>query len=118
MALLPAVLMAVAGRVLLLGSPGVVRAVAGIGCTVLAAPFVMVLGLPFASGAGVVGVALVSSIGMWLAIGTAAAVRATRRPAVAWREYWVEYAWSAAAVWTGIAVAIVAVDVALGRPVV
>jgi hypothetical protein len=83
---------------------------------VLAAPFVLVVGTLFASSPLSVLLAVVLSVALWLAVGTAAAARATRRPAVAWREYWVEFAWSGAAVWAGVAMGLVAADIALGRP--
>ena len=115
-ALLPAAVVAVAGQALMTGSPGVVRAVAGLACTVLAAPFVLVVGTLFSSSPVSVVLAVVLSAALWLAVGTTAAARATRRPAVAWREYWVEFAWSSAAVWAGIAGGLVTADIALGRP--
>jgi hypothetical protein len=82
----------------------------------LAAPFVLVVGTLFSSSPLSVLLAVGLSATMWLAIGTAAAARATRRPAAAWREYWVEFAWSGAAVWAGIAGGLAAADIALGRP--
>lgn len=115
-AMVPAALLAGVGQALLLGSPGIGRAVAGMACTVLAAPFVLVLGAPFTSSPLTVLLAVALSAALWVGIGTAAAARATRRPAVAWREYWHEFAWSGAAVWTGIAGGLAAVDIALGRP--
>jgi len=53
---------------------------------------------------------------VWLAIGTLSARRATKAPAADWRDYWREYAWLAGGVWIGVVVALVAVNLVLGRP--
>ena len=45
----------------------------------------------------------------------AASVRATKRPAATWRDFWREYLWLATGVWVGVVAALVAADLVLGR---
>ena len=100
---------------LLAGSESVLRGAPGFLLAVLAAPGVLVFGAPLAHGAGVYlgGVAL--SMATWAFFGVLAARRATRRPAATWVDYWRELAWLAGSMWLGLVVALVAVNLALGR---
>jgi hypothetical protein len=106
------------GRLLLHGDHSTGRAALSLGVSVLAAPLVLVVGVPLTTSPSATSTGVVLSVALWAALGLAAAWRATRRPAVAWREFWVEYGWSVAAVWCGVAVGLVVADVVLGRPIV
>lgn len=114
--LLPVGALALLARLVLLGEHGTGRAVVGLVCSVLAAPALLVMGVPLTTSASATTIAWVLSLALWTALGVGAATRATRRPAVAWREYWVEFAWSGGAVWVGVVMGLVIADVVLGRP--
>ncbi|MDO8389308.1 MAG: hypothetical protein Q7V57_02385 [Actinomycetota bacterium] len=94
------------------------RGALGFLCAVLAAPGLLVAGAPLTTGAAMFAGAIGASAVLWLTIGQVAARRATRSPAADWRDYWREYLWLAAGVWLGVVVALVAVNLVLGRPFV
>ncbi|MFZ9629475.1 MAG: hypothetical protein ACO3C1_09020 [Ilumatobacteraceae bacterium] len=117
-ALVPMALLAVIGRLLLRGDHGTTRAVLSLGCSVLAAPFLLVVGVPLTDSTAARASAVALSVVLWAGLGLAAARRATRRPAATWREFWLEFAWSAAAVWVGVVAGLVVADAVLGRPLI
>lgn len=128
---LPAAL-GVLSALLLAGDNSAARGMAGFAFAVLAAPALPVLGVPLRSGTPVVLLGVALSAVLWLALGHLAARRATSvdtmtgrsvswgpsaqegRPS--WGRFVGEYAWMVVAVWVGLAVAVVAVDLVLGRP--
>ncbi|MDP9464224.1 MAG: hypothetical protein M3P52_06345 [Actinomycetota bacterium] len=100
---------------LLRGHTSFVRGIAGFLTAVLAAPGLLVAGAPLRSGRSVYLVAVAGSAVLWMIVGAIAARRATRIPAATWRDYWREYLWLAVGVWLGVVVALVAVNLVLGR---
>jgi len=104
-----AALLALAGD----GSPG--RGVVGFVCAVLAAPGLLVAGVPLATGGGTWALALLGSAALWIALGSVASRRATSTPVASWRDYWRELSWLAIAVWVGVALALVATQLLIGR---
>lgn len=83
---------------------------------VLAAPCLLVAGVPLSSGGNVYVVAIAASVAIWFGVATIAARRATRTPVASWRDFWREYLWLAGGVWLGVAGALLAADLLLGRP--
>lgn len=114
--LLPVGVLALLGRLALVGEHGTGRAVVSLVCEVLAAPALLAMGVPLTTSASATAVAWAASLVLWAVLGIAAATRATRRPAAAWREFWVEFGWSGGAVWLGVVAGLVVADVVLGRP--
>ena len=92
-----------------------VRGVFGFLLAVLAAPCLLVAGVPLTPGAASCVAALVGSALMWLTLGSLAARRATRRPVAMWSDFWREFVWLAAGVWAGVVLALAVVDLLLGR---
>ncbi len=97
------------------GSNGPVRGVSSFLFAVLAAPVLLVAGVPLSHGGGVYLLSALASAAVWFAVGVAASVRATKRPAATWRDFWREYLWLATGVWVGVVAALVAADLVLGR---
>lgn len=95
-----------------------IRGLAGFALAVLAAPGLLMAGMPLSSGTVVLTAAAAASGVLWWVVGTMAARKATRRPVATWGDYWREYLWLAAGVWLGVVLALVAVDLVLGRPFV
>ena len=93
-----------------------VRGLAGFVLAVLAAPGLLMAGMPLASGTDLLIAASAASGLLWWVVGTMAARKATRRPVATWGDYWREYFALAAGVWLGVVLALVAVDLVLGRP--
>jgi len=81
----------------------------------LAAPTLLVAGVPLSSGTAVWTAALLGSIVLWLVLATVAARRATRSPVATWADFWRQYAWLAGGVWLGTVLALVAANLLLGR---
>jgi len=81
----------------------------------LAAPVLLVVGIPLSSGAAVWAAALLGSAVLWLVVATVAARRATRSPVATWADFWREYAWLAGGVWLGTVLALAAANLLLGR---
>jgi hypothetical protein len=81
----------------------------------LAAPVLLVVGVPLSSGAVAWAVALAGSALLWLLVALVAARRATRSPVATWGDFWRQWAWLAAGVWLGTLVALVAANLLLGR---
>ena len=114
-ALLPPGALGVVSLLLLRSHTSLVRGVAGFLTAVLAAPGLLVAGVPLRSGRGVYLAAVVGSAVLWMLIGAIAARRATRVPVASWRDFWREYLWLAIGVWLGVVVALVAVNLVFGR---
>ena len=85
---------------------------------VLAAPVLLVAGVPLSGGPGDHAWAVLASVAMWLLLGVLAARRATRIPAASWRDFWRDYIWLASGVWLGVVGALVAANLLLGRTLV
>jgi hypothetical protein len=100
---------------LLRGHTSLTRGVGGFVAAILAAPGLLVAGVPLRSGSGVYFWSVVGSAALWMIVGTISARRATRHPAASWRDFWREYTWLALGVWLGVVVALVAVNLIFGR---
>jgi hypothetical protein len=114
-ALLPPLVLGCFSLLLLRGHTSLARGVGGFVTAVLAAPGLLVAGVPLRSGRNVYLFAVVGSAVLWMIVGTIAARRATRHPAASWRDFWREYAWLALGVWLGVVVALAAVNLIFGR---
>ena len=88
---------------------------AGFAATMLAAPALMAVGIPLATGSQRFLLGVVVSAMLWLLVGLVAARRATRSPVATWRNFWREYLWLAVGVWFGVVVALVAIELVVGR---
>ena len=115
--LAPAAVLGALAWLLHSGGGSAMRGLSGFGLAVLAAPGLLVMGVPLTSGSGVylAGIGLTAVV--WLAFGVIASRRATRRPAAGWREYWREFLWLAVPLWVGVLLALLVVDLVAGRPV-
>lgn len=114
-ALVPAALLGVAAFALLHANTATSRGVAGFAAAMLAAPALMAFGVPLASGSQRLLLGAAVSALLWLCIGLVAARRATRSPVATWRDFWREYLWLAVGVWFGVVLALVAIEVVVGR---
>jgi low temperature requirement protein LtrA len=115
--LLPPAAMAAAGVALLRTGGSVTTGVAGFAALVVAAPGMLVAGVPLRSGTTVYALAAMGSAVLWFAVGMWASRRATAKPAATWADFWREYAALALAVVLGVVVAGVAVNLLTGRAV-
>ncbi len=100
----PATAFAVGGA-LLAGGGSAVRGASGFLLTAMAAPTMLLLGVPVAGGTPRYLLAGATSLVLWLAIGAWASRRATHRVVASWRDWWREYLWLAGPVWLGATVA-------------
>ncbi len=82
---------------------------------ILAAPVLLVAGVPLSTGTQVWVVSLAGSAVLWLLVSVVAARRATASPVASWRDFWREYFWLAGGVWLGVVGALIAADLVLGR---
>ena len=114
-ALVPPGILGLLSLLLLRGHTSLVRGIAGFLTAILAAPGLLVAGVPLRSGQGVYVGAVLGSALMWLLVGVISSRRATRLPAASWRDFWREYAWLAFGVWLGVVVALGVVDLVFGR---
>lgn len=114
--LLPAAVLGGLGLVLHRGSTSAARGIGGFALAVLAAPGLLVAGVPLRGGAGLYAVAAAGSALLWMLLGAIAARRATRSPVATWRDFWREWLWLALAVWVGVGLSLVAANFLLGRP--
>lgn len=114
-ALLPAVLLGAVALALLHGNTATSRGVAGFAATMLSAPALMAFGVPLATGSQRLLLGVAVSAALWMVVGLVAARRATRSPVATWRDFWREYLWLAAGIWFGVVVALVAVELVVGR---
>ena len=94
-ALLPPALLGVVALLLLRGHTSLVRGVAGFLTAVLAAPGLLVAGVPLRSGRGVY---LAAVVGQRRAVDARRRDRGAAghaRPVASWRDFWREYLWLA-----------------------
>jgi hypothetical protein len=75
----------------------------------------MPFGVPLAPGSARLWLGIVASGVLWIVVGFVAARRATRSPVAAWRDFWREFGWMAAGIWIGVVLALVAIQVVVGR---
>jgi hypothetical protein len=102
----PAIALALGGLLLWWGDSAL-RGSGGFLLTAMAAPTMLLLGVPVAGGTPRYIVAGVTSLILWMAIGVWASRRATHRVVASWRDWWREYLWLAGPVWLGATVAFV-----------
>lgn len=93
----------------------VLGGIAGFLLALLAAPGLLIAGVPLASGTAVWAGALLGSALLWLVVAGVAARRATKSPVATWVDFWRQYAWLAGGVWLGTVLALVAANLLLGR---
>ncbi len=115
LALVPPAVVGVVALGLLRDSTTATTGVAGFVLAVLAAPLLPVLGAPLRSGTGLYLLAAAGSAAVWLVLGAMAAVRATRDPRSGWGRFWGELGWMVLCVWVGVALAVLATNLVLGR---
>jgi len=115
-ALLPAGVLGGLAWLLVNGSASSTRGLPGFGLALLAAPALLVFGVPMRGSTSTYVMASVASGMLWLTLGVVASRRATRQPAATWRDFWREFSWLAAGVWLGVVLAALAADLVLGRP--
>ncbi len=94
-----------AGAGLLNWTGSTIRGFGGFLLTALAAPTMLLLGVPVSGGMPRYVLAGVTSLLLWLGIGAWAASRATRSVVAGWSDWWREYAWLSVPVWVGATVA-------------
>lgn len=109
------VMVGVTGLMLLRNSDSMARGVAGFVLVMLAAPVLTVVGVPFRSGAGLYFAAAAGSAMLWVLLGVLAARRSTRATVAVWSKFWGEYLVLVVSVWVGVAVAMAAANLVLGR---
>jgi hypothetical protein len=100
----PLAALAIGGVLLALGG-NTVSGVSGFLLTAMAAPTMLLVGVPVTGGTARYALAGVTSLVLWLALGAWAAARATRSPVASWRDWWREFAFLAVPIWLGAAVA-------------
>ena len=100
----PMVALAIGGALLSWGGSAV-RGLGGFRLTTMAAPTLLLLGVPVSGGVTRYAIAGATSFVLWLALGSWAASRATRVPCASWRDWWRELAWLVIPVWIGAGVA-------------
>lgn len=116
--LLPPAAMGGVAWLLVHGNESTVRGVLGFLLGVLAAPVMLLAGVPLEGSSAVYLASVAGSAVLWLLVGLVAARRATRTPVASWRDFWREYAWVAGGVWLGTIAALVAANLLLGRTLV
>jgi hypothetical protein len=116
--LLPPAALAGVSWLLLRNNESTARGVLSFLFAVLAAPGLLVAGVPLSGSPGSHPLAIAGSVILWLALGVVASRRATREPAASWRDFWRDYLWLAGGVWIGVVGALVAANLLLGRTLV
>jgi len=118
LALLPPAALAAVAWMLVHDNASTVRGVASFLLAALAAPVLLVAGVPLSGGPGAHLWAIAASAALWLLVGMVASHRATRLPVATWRDFWRDYLWLAAGVWLGVVAALAAANLLLGRTLV
>ncbi len=95
----------VLGALMLHWTGSTIRGSGGFLLTALAAPTMLLLGIPVSGGTARYLLAAATSVLFWLGVGAWSARRATRSVVASWRDWWVEFAWLAVPVWVGATVA-------------
>ncbi len=114
-ALAPAALLGLIAVALLRHNASTGRGLTGFAAAIFAAPALMPFGVPLTTGVQRIWLGIVASAALWLVVGFVAARRATRSPVAGWSDYWREFVWLAAGIWLGVVVALVGVEVVVGR---
>ena len=114
-ALAPAAALGLASVALLHDNAATTRGVAGFAAAMLGGPALMAFGVPLASGSSKILLGAAVSALLWCAVGIVASLRATRSPVATWRDFWREYLWMAGGIWLGVVVALVVVELTVGR---
>lgn len=117
-ALVPPLVLGLVSMVLVHHNHSASRGLLSLLFAVLAAPMLLVFGVPLSHGGGTYLSSILASAAVWLAIGFVASFRATRRPVATWRDFWHEYAWLGAGLWVGCGGALLAADLMLGRSLI
>lgn len=112
--LVPPVVLAAIGGLLLWGSDSGKRGLPGFVALVLGAPVLPLLGVPAEGGSGRYALAGLASTVLWLVIGLVAARRATRLPVAGWAEWRREYFPLAIGVWVGAIAALIIAGTMVG----
>jgi len=118
LALAPPAAMGAVAWLLLRGNESTLRGVTAFLLGVLAAPVMLLAGVPLEGSTTVYVVSVAGSAALWLLIGVVASRRATRTPVASWRDFWREYLWLAGGVWLGTFGALLAANLVLGRTLV
>lgn len=118
LALLPPATLAGLSWLLVRDDDSTVRGVASFLLAALAAPVLLVAGVPLSGAPGSHPWAIGASVLLWLLLGAVAARRATRLPVATWRDFWRDFLWLAAGVWLGVLAALAAANLLLGRTLV
>ena len=113
--LVPAAILGLIALRLLYNNTATSRGIAGFAAAVLAAPGLLAVGIPLATGAGRLMAGIAASAALWFVVGFVAARRATRSPVAVWRDFWREFAWLAAGIWLGVGLALALIELFLGR---
>ena len=108
-----ALIMALVGLALV-ALPGALFGAIGFLIVVIALPTLPMFGVPAVSGTSLYLLGLVTSLGLWFALGHVSAVRATRRAVSGWKEWRREFRPLALGVWIGAVVALAVAALILG----
>lgn len=100
----PLAALSIGGVLLALGGNSV-SGVSGFLLTAMAAPTMLLVGVPVTGGTARYVLAAATSMVLWLGLGAWASARATRNPVASWRDWWKEYAFLVVPVWIGAAIA-------------
>jgi hypothetical protein len=95
----------IVGSILLALGGSTVSGVSGFLLTAMAAPTMLLVGVPVTGGTARYLLAGATSLVLWLGLGAWAAARATRNPMASWRDWWREFSFLAVPIWLGAAVA-------------
>lgn len=98
----------------LVALPGALFGAIGFLIVVIALPTLPMFGVPAVSGTSLYLLGLVTSLGLWFALGHVSAVRATRRAVSGWKEWRREFRPLALGVWIGAVVALAVAALILG----
>jgi hypothetical protein len=112
--LLPPGVLGLISWLLIRDNASTAKGVGGFVLGVLAAPGLLVAGIPLSSTSRY-GPAILGSLALWLVLGAVAAWRATRRPVAGWWEFWREYLWLAIPTWVGVLAALLVANLVLGQ---
>lgn len=97
---------ALVAAILLVGSDSAWRGVPGFVLAVIAVPTLPMTGIPVMGGFARWLIALITSAGVWIAVGAVAARRSSRRPMASWPEWRREWLRLAVGIWVGALVGI------------
>ena len=98
----------------LVALPGALFGAIGFLIVVIALPTLPMFGVPAVSSTSLYLLGLLTSLGLWFALGHVSAVRATRRAVSGWKEWRREFRPLALGVWIGAVVALAVAALILG----